>query len=319
MAIVMAGSEMGTFIPADSLSYEYASSGGGRNTTFSRAETFATSPGSYFECIPFTGKTDFWTHVRLGIGSHVTGTIDAVSLVSGADVESIRLRYNRATQVLTLDFHNGSGYTTVGSITIAMMDAGHDLDLYSLCNSGSGVLSLYVAGTRRIHGTGLNLASTASIVKTRHHNQSRVSQLVVSDSSTIGGRLFTVPVTGAGASSDWTGSYVGIDEAIYSDADFINSDTAAQVSTFAATAPTLTGYQVIAVAVTARAKRGSASGPQNIQMALRSSGTTYFGSTQALDLGYSGFIEIWEDDPATSSPWQNAAVASLQPGAKSIA
>jgi hypothetical protein len=104
----------------------------------------------------------------------------------------------------------------------------------------------------------------------------------------------------------------------YSDLDFINSGTANQVSTFAINAPTLTGYVVQAVAVTARANRGSG-GPQNLKLVLRSAGTDYLGSTKSLDVGYGAFVEIWETDPATSAAWVNTAISTLQPGVKSIA
>jgi hypothetical protein len=143
--------------------------------------------------------------------------------------------------------------------------------------------------------------------------------MIVQDQSTIGFVLGTCVPSGAGSTSAWTGAYTDIDEAVTSDADFISSGTANQVSTFAQTAiPTLTGYVVRAVCVSARAKRGS-SGPQNIRMALRSAGTNYFsGSDISLGLGYAPVQTIWATDPATSAAWVNTAISSLEPGVKSI-
>jgi hypothetical protein len=200
------------------------------------------------------------------------------------------------------------------------------MDFHFIVNTASGLGEIYVGGTQRLTQS-VDLSAITSIRKVRIIGGSaggfgfrtRISQMIVQDQSTIGFVLGTCVPSGAGSTSAWTGAYTDIDEAVTSDADFISSGTANQVSTFAQTAiPTLTGYVVRAVCVSARAKRGS-SGPQNIRMALRSAGTNYFsGSDISLGLGYAPVQTIWATDPATSAAWVNTAISSLEPGVKSI-
>jgi hypothetical protein len=320
MTILFMGGEMGAFIPADSSATETTSGLPVYDSNFSRCSLKAGS-GSYNESATWTGQADLFVHARLGSETFPSGAVTILSLHDGT-TDAIKLEYDRGAQTLTAKYWNGTTYVTIdAAITIDMTSTAHDVDVHAVVNSASGSCDVYIAGTRRIHGTGLALSGTTSIVKVRQYGANfspQLSQCVVSTTSTIGGKLFTVPVNGAGATSSWTGTYANIDETVYSDLDFINSGTANQVSTFSVNAPTLTGYVVQAVAVTARANRGSG-GPQNLKLVLRSGGTDYLGSSKSLDVGYGAFVEIWETDPATSAAWVNTAIATLQPGVKSIA
>lgn len=325
MTIVFGGGEMGAFIPSDGDAKERTASGS-YNSTFSRCSLAPSGQLSYGESASFAAMDELWVHFALtnGDGSGTSSTIQALVLSNAAGTNLFRVKWDNTNNTLTMQYWDGAAWQNAGSaVSIDVGGTLHNCDLYVDGDSATGTCSLYIEGTRRAHATSVNLSTVAAITNVRVYGRASVSdtavsQVVVSDESTIGGRLFTVPVSGAGSDTAWTGTYLNIDEVQFSDADFINSATADQVSTFAVTNPSLSGYQVRAVIVTARAKRG-ASGPQNLQLALRSSGTNYFSASKALDLGYGAFVEVWEDDPATGSPWVNAAVSSLQPGVKSIA
>lgn len=321
MTILFGGGEMGAFIPSDGNARETTSQAVMWNSSFSRAALNADATNSYNESAEFTGQDDFYTHACMGNDGFPSGTVTNMAWVSDAGVEAVRFRYDRGTGTVEVDYHNGSAYVSAGTISSNFSDARHDVDVHIVCNSGSGSIGVWLAGTPRLTATGLNLASTAAIEKLRVYGANFppiVSQVIVADVPTIGWRLLTRHPNGAGSDSAWTGSFAGIDEAVYSDADFINSATAAQVSMFTQTGPAISGYVPKAVIVTARAKRGAA-GPQNLQLALRSAGTNYFSASKALDVGYGAFVEVWETDPATSADWQNTAIDSLQIGVKSIA
>lgn len=316
MTLYLAGSEMGTFIPSDNQAKETADY---INTNFSRAAVRATDGASYAESISFGNRTDFWVHGCLASADYPSGTITLLTFVDSSDVEAIKFTYNRATDVMTIQYWNGSAYVTIDTINISI-DAFQDVDMHVECNSATASFSMYFAGTKRIDETNLNLSGSTAINRLRVYGanySARLSQLIVGDEPMIGWRLATYYPSGAGADTDFNGTYAGIDEIVFNDADFVNSATANEVSTFTLTGPALTGYVVKAVAVTARAKRG-ASGPQNLQLVLRSGGTNYFSSTKSLDVGYGGYCHIWETDPATSAAWQNTAISSIQAGVKSI-
>jgi hypothetical protein len=182
---------------------------------------------------------DIYVHARLGSETYASGAVTLLSLNDGTR-DAIWLNYDRGAQTLAALYWNGTTSVTIDTISIDMSANAHDVDVHAVVNSGSGSCDVYIAGTRRIHGTGLALSGTTSIVKVRQYGANfspQLSQCVASTTSTIGGKVFTVPVNGAGSTSSWTGTYANIDETVYSDLDFINSGTANQVSTFSVNAP----------------------------------------------------------------------------------
>jgi hypothetical protein len=325
MTIYFAGGEMGAFIPSDSTVTE-AGSVSHYNSSFARTALYATKDANYFESPELTGLTDAWIHFDLSVGSALVGEGKRFSWYDTAGTERIRLIGDNAGD-MTLQYNVGAGFVTVGSVVSApLSNVTQTIDIHVVCNSASGSIHLYLSGTERVAGTGIDLSAITELNKVRFTGKlatgslgadTFASQVIVADEPTIGWRLTTVPATGAGATTDWTGGYTEIDEVAYSDADFINSATANQVELFSHSTAVPSGYAVRAVAVTARAKCG-ASGPQNIQLALRSAGTTYFSASKALDVGYEAFVNIWETDPATSADFTASAIAALQFGVKSI-
>lgn len=327
MTIDFVGGEMSAFSPSDSVATEIGTTST-YDSAFSRCALSVTGL-SYMQTAQLTAMTERWTHIHLTNGNGNNALTDhPVVWLDGSDTEVVRLAATGDINgTIALQYWNGASWATAGSaVSLPLYSANQVLDVRILANSASGNLSLYVAGTERINQT-VDLSGVTSVRRIKVLGDSSggfnfittCSQIISADEPTIGWRLATLYPSAGGADSAWTGAYTAIDETVYSDADFINSGSAAQVSTFALTGPAMTGYSVRAVGVTARARRG-ASGPQNIRMALRSAGTTYFsGSDIALGLGYAPVQTIWETDPATSAAWVNTNIASLQGGAKSIA
>lgn len=332
MTISFMGGEMSAFLPSDSVPIELTGGGTGVfpfDSAFSRCGIQIVGT-SYVDTPQFAALTECWTHVSL---THTTSSGAALSYyplvwLNGSDVEVLRLKHVTTSGAETVSFEHwtGAAWASGSAVSVPLASNMQILDARFVVNSASGTAALYVAGTERINAT-VDLSAIASIRKVRATGSTaggfngtiRFSQLIVATQSTIGYRLGTCYPSAAGATSSWTGAYSDIDETVYSDADFINSAAANQISTFAQTAiPTLSGYVVRAVAVSTRAKRGS-SGPQNMRHALRVSGTDYFsGSDIALGLGYTPTQTIWETNPATAAAWVNTAIAAIQPGAKSI-
>jgi hypothetical protein len=330
MSILVAGGELGALTPSDSgVTEENNLVLGGHyyDTNFARCSIDTYSSSEYAEAALSSGQTDVWVHLEGQLDNNVTTAFTMLSWLDAGGTERVRLRQEEnPSGVMTAQYWDGSAWQTIGTATVSLKTSRQTIDLHVICNSTSGTVAVYIGGTERISSASVDLSGATSLKTLRVFGGSSnigthlfSSQHVIATESTIGMRVFTVPVSGTGASADFTGTYANIDEAVVNDADFINSGTANQVSTFTATAPTLTGYVVRAVVVAARAKRNSASGPQNLQLALRSSGTNYFSSSKAVGLGYGAFVNVWETDPATSAAWVNTAISSLQPGVKSIA
>lgn len=331
------GGEMSDFLPSDSTPIEITSAGTGvfpYDSAFSRCGIQLVGT-SYVDTPQFASLTgEVWTRIKINNGTSTQAVLTSypVYWLDGGGVPVLRLSHTTgsfgAAENIGIEHLVSSTWTAIGSTisSVPMSSSLQDIVCHFTVNNVSGLGEIYVGGSQRLTQS-VDLSAITSIRKVRvfggaaggFNYETRFSQLAVADVSLIGFVLGTCPLTGAGSTSSWTGTYASIDEAVYSDADFISSDTANQVSTFAQTPiATLTGYVIRAVCVSARAKRGS-SGPQNIRMALRSAGTNYFsGSDIALGLGYAPVQTIWATDPATSAAWVNTAAASLEPGAKSI-
>jgi hypothetical protein len=316
MSILSAGGEMDAFSPSDSAVYEDTTVGT-FDSAFARCAIHVDTSLSYAECPHVGAQTDYWFHADLQFVN--AGANNILFFVNNAGTEVVRIKMTGSKTAATYQFQYllSSVWTDVGSTITINMSTRQTFDIHIDVTGGS--IKLYLAGTLRLTASAtLTGISDIAYARLGSPNDARWSQVIQADESTIGMRLLTRHPSGAGATSSWVGAYTEIDETVYSDADFINSATANQVSTFAQTGGAFTGYIVQAVIVSARAKCG-ATGPQNIRPILRVSGTDYDGGSDlALDAGYGPFQTDWETNPATTAAWVNTAIDALQPGVKSI-
>lgn len=315
MTILFVGGEMGAFIPADGNCRE-ATTTPFYNSSFARCAIYLTGSVTYAQSFEWAEEADCWIHGDFYIDTDTSSEATFVSGFNASDIEVYRLRIDEGV-VKQYTSPDGSAWTQRGTSFTTSGDTLNTLDIH-VHSDASGSATIYLSGTERLTASA-DLSGLSGIAYIRLGGSLKTywSQIIVSDEPTIGKRARTVPATGAGATNDWIGTYAEIDEAVYQDADFINSNTADQVELFAHSTSIPTGYQVQAVVVTARAKKG-ATGPANIQLALRSGGTTYFSSSQALGLGYGAHVGVWENDPATTAAFTTSAIAAAQFGVKSI-
>lgn len=296
-------------------------SASGFQTEFSRNAIRVHSGGSeYAETPEWSAIQDVWLHFYMtsdGSGS-TTSTYDIIQFSDGTDVVFKLHQVSGDAQRLSY-LSAPATYTQVGSSFTLPMDSHIDIHFES---GAGGEAALYFNGVEQFTAAAAMTYATdvTKIILPTPHNASIIgSQWAVADEPTVGGRLMQGWGSGAGASSAWTGDYTMVDEAVLNEADYIYSGTATQVETYAhSTVSSLTGYTPRAVCVSARAKRGG-TGPQNMQLALRSGSTDYFSATKALGLGYTAVQNIWDTNPDTSAAWTAAQVAAAQPGVKSIA
>jgi hypothetical protein len=276
-------------------------------------------------------QADFWLHFDIVQNSYPASSTTLVRLVEFLDsggVGQVRLTGSwgggSANPIWQMERWDGSAWVSVGNCT-APPGARQTIDIHVVSNTASGSIDLYMSGTKRITSPTVDLSGFTGIEQARFWGITRtipadssISQVIMATETTIGMRLGTIPMTGNGASTAWTGDYTNIDEIAYNDGDEINSGTANDIELYTGTpVPAFTGYTIRALAVTARAKK-SGSGPAQMQLAIRSGGTNYFSSTLALDVAYGGFCKVWETNPATTAAWQSSELSALQYGVKSI-
>jgi hypothetical protein len=331
VSILAFGGEMGFFVPSDSNGNEATAALGGTgasyNSTFCRGYTGVLGGFTYMDTPNVSAQADFWFHNDIDQDSAVSSSVQSrlIEFLDSGGIAQVRLTSGYSSNTWQLDRWDGSAWVSVGSC-LASANSLQTIDVHIVSNTASGSINFYMSGTNRINSGTVNLSGFTGIAKVRCWGVTRGisskiahSQAILATTSTIGRRVGTIVMTGQGATHTFTsGGYANIDEFAYSDADQINSDTANQVELFTGTpVPDFTGYTIEAIAVTARAKKES-SGPAQMQLALRSGGTTYFSSTFALDVAYGNFCNVWSLNPNGSVAWQSTDISTLQYGVKSI-
>lgn len=316
MTIYFAGGEMGAFVPTDS-SVAESDTAGGYNSAFARTSMRVTgSTAQYAESADFSAPDECYYHFDFSTISGANSGDAFVLNASGTDV----FRVQFTGSALQMQALISAVWTNVGSAVPITLSSVQTVDLYIDGNTASGTATLFLSGQERTTASP-DLTAVTGVTNIRTYGTGYgtygISQIIVADVPTISWRLATVELTGAGANTAWTGTYTSVDETIYSDADFIYSGTPNQVETYTGTTPTLTGYTIRAVGVYARSKRG-ASGPANLQLALRVNATDFFSASKAQSIGYGAYGNIWEDNPDTGVDWLVADLSNTQFGVKSI-
>lgn len=318
MTMLFMGGEMSSFLPSDSSPTEVADPALAYwDSTYARC-AMRTSNGSdtnYFETTSWTSQTSLYFHAEfqqftLGIGYN-NGIL---YFYDGADYAVQLKKYTDDT--FELLYHNGVAW--VSADTAVLNASPQSLDIF--IDTANGILRAYFGGTKRMEATGLDLSNLSGVTKASMVSNYYMSwsQVVVDTNPTIGGKLWTAPIIGDGATSQFAGTWDDIDEIVYDDGTFISSGTNGHVSTFEIDPPDVDGYVIQAVGVYARVRCG-AGGPQNFQPVIRSGGTNYpSGVNQALDIGFEPHGYIWETDPDTGSAWLFADFATAEPGVKAI-
>jgi len=325
MTILFQGGELGAFVPSDgSVNESTLASYGSFDPAFARCFIGTTGGGSacYAESAEFTETAETYTHFEvtgpLGSSSTMVSFLDASNVVIATMTATASSPYTSWT--LSMEYRNGGGVMTAIGTPFIMPKTRAPHDIYIFCDAAGG-MKHYVSGTLRNSGSA-DLSHLDGVAKIRLHAgtfERHWSQVIVADEPTIGMRLFTMYPSGAGATSQFTGSYTAVDEIAYSDSDYIFSDTNGDVSVFAGTlVGALTGYTIRSVGVSARAKCG-AGGPQNLRLVIRSGSTNYpNGSDIPLDVGYTANQVVWETDPDTTLDWTSVGASAIQFGVKAI-
>lgn len=325
MTILFAGGEMGAFTPSDSTVRE-ALDGGKFNGSFARCAMNMEMPTSYALSEKFASATEAWIHFEHYLDSASSdGTMrTGLQVLDASGNAVIRMQTQEDSDGWRFEYWNGSAWVLIGSELYIETSAVQTIDIHAKVNSATGSIAVYFEGTKRAEVASADLSGITNIAQLAFYGRAGayterfISQVIVATETTIGWRLTTVAPTATGASSAWTGTVAEVDEAIVSDADFINTSSNDQDELFAHGTAIPAGYAVRGVVVTARAKKGS-SGPSNLQLALRSSGTTYYSASKALDFGYGAYVSVWETDPATGAAFTASAVTSAQFGVRSKA
>jgi hypothetical protein len=126
--------------------------------------------------------------------------------------------------------------------------------------------------------------------------------------------------TGAGANSQWTGSYDFIDEVPLSEADGIEVNAVDQVSTFAMSDISGSVDTIKCLQVDAALHGWGAHTPKNVKPAIVTGGSLHVGNDKAVGshMGRPGWArKLWETNPATAVAFTPSEIAGIECGVKS--
>lgn len=148
------------------------------------------------------------------------------------------------------------------------------------------------------------------------------SEIVVADEDTRGWRVATLFPNAVGTTSEWSGSYADIDEAVLDNADFISTDAANKVQLVGMSNLSIAAQNmdVVGVMQTAVARKGAV-GPQNIQAAMRTNSvTTLTANLAGLVPDFNALRPtMWSNNPVTGVKFTVSEIQAIELGFKSIA
>lgn len=330
MAIDFAGTEMEAFIASNANVVEITSASGSYDTSVVRCAIRVGLGGvnsDYLETPSTTSRTTSWTHFEYWYGASVANAY-FIRLYNSSAAAVFQIIFSSVNN-LQAQYWDGSAWVNIGTTYTLSLNTRNTYDLKLVCGS-SGSFELWVNGTTLALSGSASMTAVDNIVKRRWYasttsgsssNNAFISQIIVSDASTIGHRYYSKPPTGNGANTAWTSDFTAVDETTLSQADFIESTTAGEIETFTGAAISIPTGVVKAVVVSTQSKN-AASGPQNVQACLRKGGTNYFSSNiSGIGVNYSPIQAIFETDPSTSSAWtlSDAGAATLEFGVRSQA
>jgi hypothetical protein len=312
------GGEMGSFDPLDNGANESTASVGGLpsyDSAFSRCSIQVVQYSLGITSPTWTAASTFWFNACLFDPGELGTT--TLTFLNGATVVA-KLVNSFQTPTYTLSTLQSGVLTSVG--TIHMPASIRNLLVIGLVsNTASGSVQVYLAGTLVLSVTGLNHSGFTGVTQVNPIGGATYwSEIICDTIPHVGGRLKTFPIdTVSATNTGFTGAVTDVNEVVYSDATFVYATANAQISTYYANGFSLGTYTIRAVAVGCRALRG-ATGPQNLENAIRVGGANYVGSSTALGIGYQAVTHSWTTNPNTSAAWTASGAQATEGGMEAL-
>ena len=262
---------------------------------------------------------------------HFNNTADSRAVVNFLEGATVHIDVER--------YINGSGTTIVvkrGGTTLAQgsiikaNQTWYLLEVYCLIDDSAGRVIVKVDGIVDIDYTGDTRNGGTSGVIDRINWGYRnggpqtscyIDDVVIDDANWIGNSgIAGLSPNGAGNSTQWdpsTGAnYACVDEVPPSDTDYVSTNVVDEVDTYALSNLPSEAAVVKCVQVMARARKEGASTPQNLNLAVRTTGGDAYSGDKALTTSFAGHSNLWETNPGTALAWTVAEVNAMEAGIK---
>ena len=281
-------------------------------------------------------STDFWLSFTLAAPvftantASQTGSLLSIFNVAYSATNPL-FRIRGASAVYSLQFWNGSSYTTIGTVNGINTEGKARWDVHVKISDTEGVFEVYKDGTLVGPAAPVDtklIAGVSGANMIRLHNPSGwvsgvlyFSGVIVSTTDTRGLQLIQTTPVSAGEMTEWTGSYADVDDTDINDADFITSSTVGSISTFDfGTIPT--EYNSMEIEAVVLAFRGQSGGGAvaSLEGVARIAGTNHTKQLEkALPSIYGPAQAIFHNNPTTTGPWTTAQVRAAEFGVRASA
>ena len=241
-----------------------------------------------------------------------------------------RLRRNPSSGFL--EIRRGTGYGTVLATGAIAVNVGTPflIEVHYKPHNTEGVFQVKVGGILDIDFAGDTTDGATAIDAIRlggdggYYASCWFDNVVVDDAAWPGNtKIQAIKPTGAGNSTQWTPSaganYACVDEVPPSESDFITTNTIGHLDLYAAGDLAGAIGSVKCIQVQALAKAEGSPSPHNLQLAVRTNGADYFSGDKAVPSSSTPLSNLWEANPDTEAPWQEAEVNAMEIGAKAVA
>jgi len=296
-------------------------------------EGFTISSVSSFARVTFPAAASIWCQFYYYPGTVTAGTT-GLTFWQLKDTEAgtplFRLRQSAAvTGSIVLEYWNGSAWTSGGASSAVMAaTTRYKFDVKLIMDNSVGEYLFYINDALILSYSGDTVFTAATTVTTLElmspsntgTNNFSFSGVIIASEDTRAMVFHQAQATAAGANTAWTGTYTDVTELGRDDGDLIESGSANQVETYVMdnVNAALSEYSVRAVVLGVRSRKGT-TGPQNMQGAVRQSGTDFFTSNvSGLSPAYSSHNFVLTTNPATSAEWTIAEIDADEFGLKSI-
>ena len=241
-----------------------------------------------------------------------------------------RLRRNPSSGLLEIRRGTSSGTLLATGAIAVNVGTPILIEVHYKPHNTEGVFQVKVGGILDIDFTGDTTDGATAIDGIRvggdstYYSSCWLDNVVIDNASWPGNtKIQAIKPTGAGNSTQWTpsagGNYQCVDEVPPSESDFVSTNTIGHLDLYAAGDLVGTIGSVKCVQLQALAKAEGSPSPHNLQLAVRTNGADYFSGDKAVPSSSTQLSNLWEANPATSAPWQEAEVNAMEIGVKAVA
>lgn len=309
----------------------FANGTNGRDNNFFQNSN-ASQSGTRECYAAFTAQTSLWFHMICASGASSSLTTNA-AIVSFNNGTTAQLRLtatsNSNTNFLEIKVEkttNGSTYTQLGSDVFQMPAATMTYD-FEIVTGASGKFNVWREGTLVFSFSGdVTTQTTINRVAFASHHTSAVascSEMIVADSTTIGMKLFQMFPNAAGDTNTWTGTQTAIDDTVYDETDYVETNTVNNVCIFNHNdiTTTLVGNRtIVGIFQAAAGTIQSASTPTDVQGVVKTGGNTFTSASQSFSTSgaRSLLAAAWTTNPNTAAAWTTTEINAVQFGYKAV-